>query len=1029
MTTTGPASFVQQGIWLNELRTEMHDAYHLSFTLSFDGELDIASLLTACTAVISRHGVLAGAFGDREGSAYVRQADRAPRVERADLSGVPSGQRESELRDQIERSIRRPFDLRRGPLVRMTLYTLGRSRHVLLLVAHHIVFDGQSMEIFVRDLLRLYGAAATGCDPALPELQHPASDYASAEECRVAGLLADARRFWRERWVEPQQLLLPGVTRPIRSVDAGEHVEFTIEGSARAQLSNAAHDLDITEFDLLLASLHCLLYRYGNDLPVVTIALGLRPAEYQENIGSFAHELPSAPSLSPGTAFGRFAETLHASLRELYQYRMVPLSHAMAGVSPSALHTAVALSYLPVKGSTQLPGLQVDVARMPNAWVRGALSILVHAQDSALRFIIRYPSRALTRDGAQRIADHWRHVIEQVTANPEIRIGTLSLLGAAEREQILSSRGAGRAVSRSGTVLDLVAEQASRQPDLIAARDGTAEITYGDLRAATEGLAQRIACLGLARGSVIAIRTHRPIARLTGLLAVLRSGNTCLVADRRACDQGIAAVLVEPCELDRPEFSNVTTVRLDSRGCACGTCETAAVVWPRPEEKAFATCSSRPGLTEYDHRALSNGLRSLADVLSLQPGDRWLSLCGVSSASSASSAGGPLGLLLPIVSGAQAVVASADDADNGPRLLALMARHNVTHIQATPSIWQRLLDAGFDMPDVVALSGGEDLQLSLARRLRRRVRQLWNVYGADGAAAWSTCAEVPPEADGMTIGRPMANTRVYVLDDFGAPAPAGAAGELFIAGHGLALGHAGQPAATAARFLPDPFGAPGERMLRTGDRARRRPDAEIELLGAADRRVRLRGHDAELADIEGRLGAHPALARCAVLARDEDDGGRSLVAYVATSAASRPSDAEFDTWLADVLPDAVRMEYVDVDDFPLADDGTLDTGRLRELSQRDDTRLTGPESDLAADAEVEEVRQIWRDVLKVGDIGIRDNLFDYRVDSLAVIRISSAIYRKMGIDIPLETFYDSPTILDISSIIAHARREGLIDNA
>jgi acyl carrier protein len=474
---SGRASFVQQGIWLNELRAEMHDAYHLPFALSFDGELDIASILTACTSVLSRHGVLTQAFSEREGIAYAHPAESAPRVARADLSGMPPGQLESELEDQIKRNIRQPFDLHTGPLIRMTLYTLGQSRHVLLLVAHHMIFDGQSLEIFVRDLLQLYGLAVSGCEPALPELQHPAEEYAAAEDRRVAASLAGAQRFWRGRWQEPRQMLLPGVTGPIRPVDAGEQVEFTIEGSSRVKLLNVCHDLDITEFDFLLASLHCLLYRYGNDLPVVTIALGLRPAEYKENIGSFAQELPFALSTQPGTAFSHFVMDLHSHLRGLYPYRMVPLNRAMSGLGPSALHTEVALSYLPVKRHIQLPGLDVHISRMPNSWVRGALSILAHAEDSTLSVIIRYPSRALTRDDAQRIAGHWRRVIEQVTANPHASIGALPFLGAAEREVVRASCNGATAVSRSGAMLDLISERAARQPDLVAARSGTAEIS------------------------------------------------------------------------------------------------------------------------------------------------------------------------------------------------------------------------------------------------------------------------------------------------------------------------------------------------------------------------------------------------------------------------------------------------------------------------------------------------------------------------------------------------------------------------
>lgn len=434
------ATFVQQGIWLNELRTGMHDAYHLPFIISIDGELDTASLVTACMALLDRHRVLAQAFSENDGVAYAVPAECAPRLVQADLSGLPSGEREAELRDQLRRTIEQPFDLRKGPLVRMTLYSLDESRHALLVVAHHLVFDGQSMDLFARDLLRLYELALSGAEPVLPELRHSADEYAAAEERQLAAILPDARRFWRARWQEPPQMLLPGVTEPIGTVDAGGQVEFSIDGDRRARLLEVCQNLGITEFDLLLASLHCLLYRYGNDLPVVTIALGFRPAEYDDNIGSFAQELPFALAVEKGSAFNDFAIGLHANLRELYQFRMVPLNRAMAGVRPSALHTAIALSYRRAERDKQIFSLRTRARRLHNSWVRGALSALVYSDDSALDFLIGYSGRVLTQEAAQRIADHWVQVIEYVTANPNGRIDSFPLPGADDEDLNVAGR-------------------------------------------------------------------------------------------------------------------------------------------------------------------------------------------------------------------------------------------------------------------------------------------------------------------------------------------------------------------------------------------------------------------------------------------------------------------------------------------------------------------------------------------------------------------------------------------------------------
>jgi non-ribosomal peptide synthetase component F/acyl carrier protein len=1032
---SGQASSVQQGIWLNEFRTEMRDAYHLPFTISFDGELDTASIHAACTAVLGRHDVLSWAFGERDGRAYVRPAECVPQISQADLSGLPPGPREAELEAQIRRSIQQPFDLRTGPLVRVTLYSLSEARHVLLLVAHHLVFDGRSMEIFARDLLRLYELAASGHEPDLPELRYSAGEYAVAEERRITDSLSGAQQFWRDRWAEPDQMLLPGVITPIRAADAGEQVGFTVDGSLRAKLLNVCQDLDITEFDFLLASLYCLLCRYGNDLPAITIALGLRPAEYKDHIGPFAQELPLVLPVRRSMAFRDFTASLHDSLRELYKYRVVPLNRARTGVRPSALHTAVALSYLRVERDIELPHLEVHVDRMPNSWVRGALWTLARADDSALNVMIRYPGRVLTGDGAQRIAGHWRHVIEQVTVNPDARIGTLSLLTEVERQQVLVSCHEVAAVRRPGTVLDLVSGQAASRPDQVAVRSATAAITYRDWQAAADGLARRINCLGLARGSVIAVCTDRPIEMLIGLLAVLKSGNAFLAADRTVClaartdGQRVLAVLVEPHDAGCPEFSGLVTVPLDARACGCGQCEADVAAAPRPEEKAYIGCYPRPDgsleFSEYDHQALNDGLCLPAEIAAVRPGDRWLSLY------SASSAGASLDILRPVLAGAEVVAADAADGDDGPRLLALIAQHDVTHMQATPGVWQRLLDAGLDNPGLSCVCGGAGLQPHLARRLRRRVRWLRNVYAASGAVGWLAWADVPPDAESIVVGRPIANAQIYLLDEAGALAPIGSAGQLCVTGASLALGFPGHPAATATRFLPDPFGPPGRRLLRTRDRARYLADGGIALLGPADRRIRLRGQYTELADIEARLGLHPGIAQCVVAPRDECDeenGARGLVAYLVTSAAC-PGDAELDAWLADLLPETVRVTYIALDEFPLTGNGRLDLSRLQERLGSDDPHLpgtgTGPaaEAGEAGEADVAEVRRIWREVLKIGDIGIQDNLFDFGIDSLAVNRISSAIYRKLGIDIPLEVFYDSPTVIEIADVIARARRE------
>ncbi|MEV6814324.1 non-ribosomal peptide synthetase [Micromonospora sp. NPDC051296] len=390
------------------------------------------------------------------------------------------------------------------------------------------------------------------------------------------------------------------------------------------------------------------------------------------------------------------------------------------------------------------------------------------------------------------------------------------------------------------------------------------------------------------------------------------------------------------------------------------------------------------------------------------------------------------------VTGGRVVVASAVSALDGAGVLRLIRTAGVTHAQATPSGWRVLLEAGLGGPTpdaagitpqpLVAVAGGEALPVALARDLRARTARLINGYGPTEATVYATMADIPVDPDEVTIGRPLPNVRAYLLDETRRPVPVGLPGELYLAGAGLAVGYLGRDDLTAERFVPDPFGSVGERLYRTGDRCRWLPDGRIEFLGRTDHQVKIRGHRIELGEIEARLLDHPGVAGAATVLRRDADEPR-LVAYVVARAGTAPEPAELRRHLALSLPKAVLpTDYVALDRLPLSRNGKVDRAALPAPTPRDSA---DPPQDAdpgtvgtgGVDPVVAQLRLIWQEVLRIPDVGVHEDLFDLGGHSLHITRISGRIQQRLGVEVPLDAFFDTPTIAEIAEIVRQSGKE------
>ncbi|MEV5595498.1 amino acid adenylation domain-containing protein [Streptomyces sp. NPDC052496] len=990
-----PASAAQSGIWFNEQLGDCGAVHHVPFTLHFDGALDTAALRRACEAVLRRHPALTSAVENRDGIPCLVPAPAWPElvIERAD-------------EDATRQHIVAPFDLTEGPLCRLVLQIIGPRAHRLLVVAHHLVFDGHSMEVFAADLAAHYGAEAGHGTPVPPE---PApAEPASAEEARIAAVLPAARDYWARHPLGDDDLALPGLDRPAHGAGPGDSVEFRLPEDLRAQLGPLAERIGVTRFELVVASLHALLHRYGNSAPVTALDLGTRTPEQRGHIGVHVNELPFTSAPEPGLAFTDFARATRAGLRELYRVRDVPLGRAGTGVKPAVALAPVSLTYRRPGPAPEFPGLTVTADWTPsNHTARNALRIELVDGPDGFDVLLQYPPRSLSREHAESVARHWLTLLGHTAAHPDTPLARLPLLDEDARGRLLTGVNDTAVAYPARTVPELVAEQAARTPDAVAVVHADRSLTYAQLDAAAERLAARLRDKGIGAGALVAVRASRSERLLAGLLGVLKAGAAYIPLDAEYPAERTEFVLRDADAAHELGDADLLADDLVPEGGHPAPGAPGHHPAPAPGDLAYVIYTSgstgRPKGVQIEHRSLTNLLLSLRDLLGSGPGHRWLALTSVSFDISG------LELFLPLVTGGTVVVAGASETRDGAALTELITRRAVTHVQATPTGWAMLLDHGFDAPAVTALAGGEALPPALAQRLRPRVGRLLNVYGPTETTIWSTYDEIGPEADQVTIGRPLANTRVYVLDEHLAPVPAGLPGDLYIAGDGLARGYVGRPELDSERFPPDPYGPPGSRMYRTGDRARHRGDGRLDFLGRTDDQIKLRGYRIELGEIESRLLALDGVHRAAAAVRD----GRLVGYHVGTADAG-----QLRRELATALPPYMVPEsFVALDALPTTPNGKLDRSALPAPPED----VTAQPS--AADSPLEAVREIWREVFGLPELTDTDDLFDLGGHSITMTQISTRILDRLGVEVPLSAYFDTPTVQGIAAVVAGLQEE------
>ncbi|MEH2136766.1 amino acid adenylation domain-containing protein [Nostoc sp.] len=1064
-----PLSYAQQRLWFLDQLESNSALYSIVIGLRLVGTLNVAALEQSLKEIIDRHEALRTNFVTVDGKpTQIIQTQTNWTVTVVDLQHLPTlvlseavgaASTSAEVTEQktvaqklLEQKAIEPFDLANNSLITATLVMLSPTEQWLLVCMHHVVSDGWSIGVFVQELQALYNAYSQGQPSPLLPLPIQYADFSIWQRQWLQGeVLQNHLNYWQQQLANAPTFLPLPTDRPRPAVQTfnGSYHVFTLSVELTQKLLQLSQQQGVTLFMTLLAAYNTLLYRYTGqeDILVGTPIANRDRTELEGLIGFFVNILVMRTDLSENPSFNELLPRLREMALSAYAHQDLPFEMLVEALQPERdlSHTPLfqvmfVLLNAPMS-EIELTGLSVSGLPIGITTAKFDLTLTMENTPNGLFGWWEYNTDLFDSSTIERITGHFLTLLEAIVANPSERISQLPILTASEQQQLLVEWNDTQVdYPQDKCIHQLFEEQVERTPDAIAVVFENQQLTYQELNTRANQLAHYLQSLGVGADALVGICVERSLEMVVGLLGILKAGGTYVPLDpeypqerlRFILEDAQVSVLLSQHHLvEKLPECQAQLVNLDTDWQLISQLTqenalaqlTVGIADVQASNLAYVIYTSgstgQPKGVQISHKSVSNFLSAMQQRPGITKQDTLLAITTIAFDIAA------LEIFLPITVGACLVIASRDVTLDGRELFDLLVKSQATIMQATPATWRLLLDSNYQFSDLKILCGGEALPWDLVNQLLAKSASLWNLYGPTEATIWSSVSQLESNESLISIGRPIDNTQIYILDQNLQPVPVGVPGELHIGGAGLARGYFNRPELTQEKFICNPFGRSkgAERLYKTGDLARYLPDGNIEYLGRIDNQVKIRGFRIELGEIEAVLSQHPNVQASCVIAREDIRDDKRLVAYIVPQPQVTLTISELRSVLKEKLPDyMVPSAIVILESLPLTPNGKIDRRALpapepsSELSDKYVAPRTPVEEILAL---------IWQQVLKVELVGRHDNFFELGGHSLLATQLISRVRNSLKIELPLRSLFAAPTIAQLAPSIQQLQQQNL----
>ena len=1044
-----PLSFAQQRLWFLDQLTPESPSYNIPAAVRITGTLRIAVLEQTFTEIVQRHEVLRTTFAmgpDGQQVQIIETSDLTTRLlPIVDLQALPTVVQSSEMQRLATEEAHRPFDLVKGPLLRLTLLRLNTETYMMLLTMHHIISDGWSIAIFLQEIASLYEAFSTGKPSSLPALPIQYADFAiwQRQWFEEEGVLETQLNYWKQQLTgAPPVLELPtDHPRPIVQSFKGNIEKFELNEALTKQLKILSQRSGTSLFMTLLAAFVVLLSRYSGqkDLVVGSPIANRNRSETEFLMGFFVNTLLMRITLPEKMTFRDLLVQTRQVALEAYDHQDIPFEQLVEALQPARnlshsplFQVMFALQNAPTRPLEML-GLNLEVLEVETTISKFDLTLDIDESGSVLKGTFEYNTDLFEVATIIRMIGHFKTLLAGIIANPEYQVAQLPLLSQTEKYQLLNEWNDTQVSypQEDQCIPQLFEAQVKRTPTAVAVVFQNQQITYQDLNVRANQLAYHLQTLGVQTETLVGLCVERSLEMVIGLLGVLKAGGAYVPLDPNYPQQRLAfiledsqiRVLLSQSHLkEKLPSHQAQVINLDTFGeRGPRLCEDNPVSQVAPSNLAYVIYTSgstgQPKGVAIEHHSTVVLLSWAKDIFTPKQ------LSGVLASTSICFDLSVFEIFVPLSWGGTTIVV-----ENALHLPQLSNKCNVTLVNTVPSAIAELVRTdGIPASVPVINLAGEALKKELVQKIYQQetVHHVFNLYGPSEDTTYSTFALLEKgNPDSPSIGRPIANTQIYILDRHLQPTPIGVQGELHIGGKGLARGYLNRPELTAKKFIKNPFSEErGSRLYKTGDLARYLPDGNIEYLGRIDNQVKIRGFRIELGEIEAVLGQH--VQENAVIVHETSATDKRLVAYIVPHQEQTLENTELRAFLKERLPDyMVPSALVTLDALPLTPNGKIDRRALSILSVSHDhseEQFVAPRT-----PEEELLAGIFAEVLSAPQVGVHDNFFELGGHSLLATQVMSRIRDTFEVELPLRELFESPTIGDLSEHLSTTRRSAAL---